>query len=67
MAETPIQHVRVDQDLWDAALKRAGREGRSFPGVVRRLVEAYVEGELVMDVEGRIAVLPPEYRRRLDG
>jgi hypothetical protein len=66
VAETPIQHFRADQALWDAGLARAAREGRSLPSVLRRFLEAYVEGGLVMDVEGNVAILPPEYRRRLD-
>lgn len=42
MAETPIQHGRVNQELWDAALARAEREGCSFPSVLRRFIEAYL-------------------------
>ncbi|WP_159944782.1 MULTISPECIES: hypothetical protein [unclassified Nocardiopsis] len=66
MAETPIQHARVDQALWDAAKARAKREGRKLPVVLRHLLAAYVSGGLVVDIEGRIAILQPEQVEELE-
>jgi hypothetical protein len=62
-----IQHFRADQDRWDAGLAQAEGEGRTLSWVMRRLLDAYLDRELVIDVEGRIAVLQPEQRNRLNG
>ncbi|GAB3206097.1 hypothetical protein GCM10027294_07260 [Marinactinospora endophytica] len=70
MAETPIQHFRAAQDLWDAGLARAAREGRSLPSVLRTLLRAYGDGTLVVD-EGRITIIQPhqleQAKRKAEG
>ncbi|MEV6817809.1 hypothetical protein AB0M72_03545 [Nocardiopsis dassonvillei] len=65
VAETPIQHFRAPQEVWEAGKARAAREGRTLPKVLNRLLSAYVDGEIVVDIEGRIAILNPEQRRQL--
>lgn len=39
---TPIRTVRVDDELWAAALEAAARNGETVSEVVRRALVAYV-------------------------
>ncbi|GAA4908235.1 hypothetical protein HNR25_003991 [Streptomonospora salina] len=57
--QAPTQHVRAENDLWYGAKDRAERQfgPRTFPWLVRTLLEAYNRGELVIDAEGRVSVV----------
>ncbi|MFI9846521.1 hypothetical protein ACIHFD_56530 [Nonomuraea sp. NPDC051941] len=45
--ETPIQHIRMAADLWEALKARAKEvDGVSGPEVMRRLAMRYVSGEI---------------------
>lgn len=43
--KTPQHSVRVSDELWAAAKKRAESEGRSLSEVVRIALDAYVKGK----------------------
>lgn len=60
--QAPTQHVRVHDRLWEPAKERAEREfgPRKFPWLIRTLLEAYLRGELVVDADGRLAVVQTE-------
>ncbi|MGC5012997.1 hypothetical protein ACLQ2R_19720 [Streptosporangium sp. DT93] len=45
--ETPIQHIRMEDDLWDAIKARAKEvDGITGPEAMRRLGIRYVNGEI---------------------
>jgi plasmid stability protein len=46
MAETPVRHIRVPDDVWAAAGVRAAAEHRSVADVVVRYLRAYGQREL---------------------
>jgi predicted HicB family RNase H-like nuclease len=39
---TTLRNVRIPDELWDAALRKAGEEGRSVSEVVREHLERWV-------------------------
>ena len=45
VAKTTIRGVRVDDELWQAAQKRARERRESVADVIRRALLAYVENE----------------------
>jgi hypothetical protein len=45
MAETPVRHIRIDDELWRLAVEKAERRRETVATVVRRLLLAYVEEE----------------------
>lgn len=42
---TPVRTLRVSDELWDAATKKAGDEGTNLGEVLRAALEQYVDGE----------------------
>jgi hypothetical protein len=40
---TPLRHMRIDDELWSAAMAKAEIEGRSVSEVVRELLERWVK------------------------
>lgn len=40
--KTPLRNVRVSDELWHAALRRAEQRGETVSDVVRRALEWYV-------------------------
>lgn len=45
MAEMPVRHIRIDDELWDLAQAKAKRRRETVAGVIRRALLAYVEEE----------------------
>lgn len=45
VANTKVRHVRVDDELWAAAKKKAKRRREAVADVIRRALLAYVEDE----------------------
>jgi hypothetical protein len=45
MGETPVRHIRIDTELWEAAKTKAASRRESVPDVIRRALLAYVEEE----------------------
>lgn len=45
MTETKGRKIRVDDDLWNAALAKAGARRETVSDVVRRALLAYVEDD----------------------
>lgn len=45
VANTKVRHVRVDDELWEAAAKKAKRRREAVADVIRRALLAYVEDE----------------------
>lgn len=42
MASTPLRAIRIPDDLWRAALDKAGDKGETVTDVVRRALERYI-------------------------
>lgn len=40
---TPLRNVRVDEDLWSAAIVAATEEGTDVSSVIREALEEYVD------------------------
>ncbi|WP_167542653.1 hypothetical protein [Mycobacterium europaeum] len=40
---TPLRAIRVDDELWHAALAKAEAEGRALSEVIRELLERWVK------------------------
>jgi predicted transcriptional regulator len=45
VAETKVRTVRVDDELWEAAQKKAKRRRETVAAVIKRALLAYVEEE----------------------
>ena len=45
VAETKVRTVRVDDELWEAAQKKAKRRRETVAAVIKRALLAYVEDE----------------------
>lgn len=45
MSNTPVRNVRVDDELWEAAMAKAGEDGVSLSEIIRGLLVLYVHGE----------------------
>lgn len=43
---TPTRTVRVDDEVWEKAKKRADREGKNISEATRLLLKGYVEGKI---------------------
>jgi predicted CopG family antitoxin len=43
---TTLRNVRVADELWQSALKRADKDGISVSEVLRELLEAWVDGRV---------------------
>lgn len=43
MTETKVRHVRIDDELWNAALAKAERKRETVSDVMRRALVAYVD------------------------
>jgi hypothetical protein len=40
---TPLHAIRIDAELWDAALAKAEAEGRTLSEVIREYLERWVK------------------------
>jgi hypothetical protein len=58
----PGHRVRAPEALWKAAQDKAEMEfgKRQYPWLIRTLLTAYVNGDLVVDKEGNVSVASPE-------
>ncbi len=43
VTETKVRHVRIDEELWQAALAKAERKRETVSDVMRRALVAYVD------------------------
>lgn len=50
MAETPMRFIRISDETWDAAARRAESEGSNISAEIRSFLESYVS-EGAPDIE----------------
>lgn len=43
MPPTPLRNIRIDDDLWNAALAKAENEGSNLSEVIREWLETWVK------------------------
>jgi hypothetical protein len=46
MPATPLRNVRIEDDIWYPAMRRAEAEGRALSEVVREILREYGRGQL---------------------
>lgn len=52
MAKTPLRNVRVSDELWDAAKRKAEAEGTTLTAVIVRALEQYTAQDKVHKFPG---------------